>query len=143
LERVIRQKLEVEGREFEFTAVSMGNPHCSIFVDDFDSFDWRALGASIETHQAFPERTNVEFVRVKNRHEIEVRFWERGCGETLASGTGSCGAALASMLNELTENKVRVITPGGALMVEWQDDGSVVQTGEACPVYRGEWITDS
>ncbi|MBO0719738.1 MAG: diaminopimelate epimerase [Blastocatellia bacterium] len=143
LERVIRQKLEVEGRELEFTAVSMGNPHCSIFVDDFDSFDWRALGAAIETHQAFPERTNVEFVRVNNRHEIEVRFWERGCGETLASGTGSCGAALASMLNELTENEVRVVTPGGELIVEWRDDGSVVQTGDARPVYHGEWIIDN
>jgi diaminopimelate epimerase len=138
-ERVVRQRLEVEGRGLEFTAVSLGNPHCSIFVDDFDSYNWRALGAAIEVHKAFPERTNVEFIRVNNRQEIEVRFWERGCGETLASGTGSCAAALASMLNELTENKVRVVTPGGTLLVTWREDGSVVQTGEACPVYRGEW----
>ena len=143
LDRVIRQRLEVEGHAVEFTAVSMGNPHCSIFVAEFDSLDWRALGAAIEVHPVFPERTNVEFVRVKDRQEIEVRFWERGCGETLASGTGSCGAALASMLNGLTENKVRVVTPGGRLLVEWRDDGSVVQTGEACPVYRGEWIIDN
>jgi diaminopimelate epimerase len=142
LDRVVRQKLDVDGRTIEFTAVSMGNPHCSIFVDNFDSFDWRALGAAIEVHHAFPDRTNVEFVRIIDRNEIEVRFWERGCGETLASGTGSCGAALASMLNGLTDKNVRVLTPGGTLMVEWREDGTVVQTGEACPVYRGEFNGD-
>jgi diaminopimelate epimerase len=140
LEQVVRQKLDVDGRAIEFTAVSMGNPHCSIFVDNFDSFDWRALGAAIEVHHAFPDRTNVEFVRVIDRKAIEVRFWERGCGETLASGTGSCGAALASMLNGLTDKNVSVLTPGGTLMVEWREDGTVVQTGEACPVYRGDLI---
>jgi diaminopimelate epimerase len=142
LERAVSQKLEVGGRTIDFTAVSMGNPHCSVFVDNFDSFDWRALGAAIEVHPAFPDRTNVEFVRVIDRNEIEVRFWERGCGETLASGTGSCGAALASMLNGLTDKNVRVLTPGGTLMVEWREDGTVVQTGEACPVYRGEFNGD-
>jgi diaminopimelate epimerase len=140
LERVVSQKLNVEGRTIDFTAVSMGNPHCSIFVDDFDSLDWRALGAAIEVHQSFPDRTNVEFVRIINRNEIEVRFWERGCGETLASGTGSCGAALASMLNGLTDKKVRVLTPGGPLIVEWREDGTVIQTGEACPVYRATLV---
>jgi diaminopimelate epimerase len=139
LERVVRQKLDVGGRTIEFTAVSMGNPHCSIFVDNFHSFDWRALGAATEVHHAFPDRTNVEFVRVIDRGEIEVRFWERGCGETLASGTGSCAAALASILNGLTDKKVNVLTPGGILIVEWREDGSVVQIGEACPVYQGEW----
>lgn len=139
LERVVRQELEVEGRVWEFTSVSLGNPHCSIFVDDFAACDWRALGAAIEVHQAFPERTNVEFIRVANRQEIEVKFWERGCGETLASGTGSCAAALASMLNQLTDNSVRVVTPGGTLLVEWSEGGAVVLTGDAGPVYRGEW----
>lgn len=140
LDRVIRQPLEVLGQTVEITATSMGNPHCSIFVEDFDRLDWRRLGAAIETHPAFPDRTNVEFVRVLNRHEIEVRFWERGCGETLASGTGSCGAALASMLNELTERKVKVITAAGELIVEWSADNSVIQTGEACAVFSGEWL---
>lgn len=140
LERVIRQRLEVEGQTIEFTATSMGNPHCSLFVEDFDKLDWRALGKALEVHPAFPDRTNVEFVRVLNRQEIEVRFWERGCGETLASGTGSCGAALASMLNDLTERKVTVKTAAGRLLVEWRADGTVVQTGEACAVYQGEWL---
>ena len=139
LERVIRQKIDVDGRALEFTSVSMGNPHCSVFVDDFDRFDWRELGARIEKHRAFPEHTNVEFIRVLNPGEIEVRFWERGCGETLASGTGACAAALASMLNELTDRKVGIVTAAGEILVEWREDGTVVQTGEACAVYRGDW----
>jgi diaminopimelate epimerase len=140
LNRVIGQRLEVDGRSVEFTATSMGNPHCSVFVDDFEKNDWRALGSKIETHAAFPDRTNVEFVRVINRDEIEVRFWERGVGETLASGTGACGAALAAMINGLTAAKVKVITVAGALIVEWRDDGIIVQTGSAAAVYRGEWL---
>ena len=140
LERVIRQPLEVAGQTIEFTATSMGNPHCSLLVNDFEQLDWRALGAALEVHPAFPERTNVEFVRILNRQEIEVRFWERGCGETLASGTGSCGAALAAMLNELTERKVTVKTAVGELLVEWRTDGTVLQTGEACAVFQGNWL---
>ncbi|MDQ3013774.1 MAG: diaminopimelate epimerase [Acidobacteriota bacterium] len=142
LDRVVRQPLEVGGQQIEFTATSMGNPHCSILLnrdDDFDGIDWRKLGAAIETHPAFPDRTNVEFIRVLNRDQIEVRFWERGVGETLASGTGSCGAALAVMLNELTEREVKVVTAAGELIVAWRGDNTVLQTGEARFVYRGEW----
>ncbi len=140
LAQVIRQKLNVDGQDIEFTATSMGNPHCSILVDDFDALDWRKLGAAMETHAAFPDRTNVEFVRVVNRDEIEVRFWERGVGETLASGTGACGAALAAMLNGLVERKVKVVTVKGAMAVEWRSDDVVTQTGEARAVFSGEWI---
>ena len=139
-ERVIRQQLLVDGRRIEFTATSMGNPHCSLFVDDFSGLDWRALGAKLEHHPAFPERTNVEFVRVVSRREIEVRFWERGVGETLASGTGACGAALAAMLNGYTGRRVSVRTVAGTLAVEWRSDNMVVQTGEARSVYRAEWL---
>ena len=139
-EKVIKQKLQVEGQEIEFTATSMGNPHCSIFVDDFAHINWRRVGAAIEEHPMFPDRTNVEFVRVTSRNEIEVRFWERGVGETLASGTGSCGAALAAMLNELVERTVTVNTAKGKLEVEWRSDDVVLQTGEARAVYSGEWI---
>jgi diaminopimelate epimerase len=139
LDRVIGQRLDVDGQSVEFTATSMGNPHCSVFVDDFERVDWRALGSRIETHAAFPDRTNVEFIRVINRDEVEARFWERGVGETLASGTGACGAALAAMINGLTAAKVKVKTAAGALLVEWRDDGMILQTGEASAVYRGEW----
>jgi diaminopimelate epimerase len=138
LERVVGQTIEVDGRPVTFTATSMGNPHCSLFVEDFE--DWRALGAKLETHPAFPERTNVEFIRVLNDGEIEVRFWERGCGETLASGTGACGAALAAMLNDRTDRRVSVKTQAGELLVEWRADNLIVQTGEARAVYRGEWM---
>jgi diaminopimelate epimerase len=140
LDRVIRQELEFDGQKVEFTATSMGNPHCSVFVDDFETVDWRRLGSKIENHAAFPDRTNVEFVRVINPGEIEVRFWERGVGETLASGTGACGAALAAMINELTGRKVKVTTAAGELLVEWRDDGLILQTGAARVVYRGEWL---
>jgi diaminopimelate epimerase len=146
-EFVIRQPLEVNGQTIRYTASSMGNPHCSLLLDqfgttDFEQVDWRALGAALETHPAFPERTNVEFIRVLDRQTIEVRFWERGVGETLASGTGSCGAALAAMLNELTDRKITVKTAAGELIVEWCDDGTVLQTGEACAVLAGEWLAD-
>jgi diaminopimelate epimerase len=121
----------------------MGNPHCSLFVEDFAGLDWRSLGAALERHPIFPERTNVEFVRVVNRGEIEVRFWERGVGETLASGTGACGAALAAMLNDFADRRLTVRTASGALIVEWRADGVVVQTGEARAVYWGEWLEES
>ncbi len=140
LDRVIRQVLNVDGQSVEFTATSMGNPHCTIIVDDFERIDWRRLGSRLETHAAFPDRTNVEFMRVINRHEIEVKFWERGVGETLASGTGACGAALAAMINDLTELKVKVRTAAGELLVEWRNDGMILQTGLAALVYRGEWL---
>ncbi|MBK7601135.1 MAG: diaminopimelate epimerase [Acidobacteria bacterium] len=140
-DKVVRQKLVVDGRTFEFTSVSMGNPHCSIFVDDFDDIDWRELGAKIEMHQSFPDRTNVEFIRVVNRDRIEVRFWERGCGETLSSGTGSCAAAIASMLNGLIENMVTVVTVAGELHIQWLDNGKVLQTGEARAVFKGRWLS--
>jgi diaminopimelate epimerase len=140
LDRVIAQRLEIDGCTVEFTATSMGNPHCTIFVTDFENNDWRSLGASIERHSIFPERTNVEFVRVLSRNEIEVRFWERGVGETLASGTGSCGAAIASMLNGYTDRSVTVRTVAGSLKVDWRPDGTVLQTGEAYQVFRGEWL---
>lgn len=146
LERVVWQPLDVLGWTVEFTSVSMGNPHCSIFLNDrlpdFERIDWRRLGAAIEKHPAFPECTNVEFIHVLNRDEIEVRFWERGCGETLASGTGACAAALAAMLNELTERRVKVRTAAGELLVEWRADDVVVQTGAARAVYRGEWLSE-
>lgn len=139
-EKVIGQKLQAGGQEIAFTATSMGNPHCSIFVGDFAALDWRKLGAAIETHPLFPDRTNVEFVQVHSRNEIEVRFWERGVGETLSSGTGSCGAALAAMLNGLVERTVTVKSAQGQLVVEWRNDDVVLQTGEARGVYSGEWI---
>ena len=143
LEQVVDYPLDVEGDTFSVTALEMGNPNCAIFVEDFDSLDWRGVGRAIEKHRQFPERTNVEFIHVLDRNKIELRIWERGVGETTASGTCSCAAAIASMINGLTDRQVEVQTPGGSVNVQWQDDGEVVLTGIAGIVYQGEWLVDS
>lgn len=143
-ERVTDYPIEVEGESLRVTALSMGNPNCCIFVKDFESLDWRRLGRALETHQQFPERTNVVFVRVRDRNRIEVRLWERGVGETFSSGTCSCAAAVASCLNNLTERRVSVETPGGLIEVEWREtDGEVLMTGRADVVYSAEWLDKS
>jgi diaminopimelate epimerase len=145
LERVVDHPLEVApGETVRVTALEMCNPNCCLFVDDFEGVDWRRLGRLIESHARFPERTNVEFIRVVSRERIEVRIWERGVGETLSSGTGSSAAAVAACVNGLTGRRVTVETPGGRLEVEWRDvDGEVVLTGEAEVVYRGEWLKET
>ena len=129
-----------DGETVSVIALQMCNPNCCVFVDDFEGVDWRRLGRIIESHPQFPERTNVEFVRVRDRGHVEVRVWERGVGETLSSGTGACASAVASAFNNLTDRRVRVEMPGGLLEVEWRDDGEVLLTGSAGIVYTGEWI---
>lgn len=139
-ERVTDYPLTIDGQVLRVTALSMGNPNCCIFAPDFDQLDWRRIGRQLETHEQFPERTNVVFVRVRDRSNIEVRLWERGVGETFSSGTCSCAAAVASALNELTERRVSVHTPGGIIEVEWRTgDNEVVMTGRADIVYSGDW----
>src|SRR5205807_5761779 len=138
-ERVIDYPLVVNGETFSVTALQMGNPNCCIFLDDFDRLDWRRVGRAIETHAQFPDRTNVTFIRVLDRQQIELRIWERGVGETTASGTCSCAAAVASMINGKTDRRVKALTPGGQVNIYWRDDGEVVLTGSAEFIYRGEW----
>ena len=130
------------GERVAVTALQMCNPNCCVFVEDFDGTDWRRLGRALESHAAFPERTNVEFVRVLDRQNIEARVWERGAGETLSSGTGACAAAVASMVGGRTDRHVAVRMPGGTLEVLWRGDGEVVLTGTAEVVYRGEWLKE-
>jgi diaminopimelate epimerase len=142
VERVISYPLAVEGERWPITALSIGNPHCCIFLDDFAGLDWRRLGGLIESHHQFPERINVTFVRVVDRANIEVRIWERGVGETFSSGTCSCAAAIASIINGLTERSLTVQTPGGNIAVEWREDGQIVLTGRADVVYSGEWLRE-
>jgi diaminopimelate epimerase len=122
------------------TVTSMGNPHCTVFVKNFESCDWRSLGKEIERDRHFPNRTNVEFVRILSRHRIEVRFWERGVGETMSSGTGSCGAAVASILNGFTARKVTAQTPAGNLEIEWPEGGEVLLTGPAVRIATGTYF---
>jgi diaminopimelate epimerase len=142
-EEVIDYELDVEGESCPVTALQMGNPNCCIFVDDFGALDWRKIGRTIETHEQFPDRTNVVFVRVEDRNTIELRIWERGVGETEASGTCSCAAAVAAMIKGETERLVNVLMPGGRAKIQWRPDGEVVITGTAEVVYGGNWLTQT
>ncbi len=139
MEPVVGFPLPLPSGARKVTVTSMGNPHCSLLVENFD-WDWKALGAEIETHSFFPNRTNVEFFRPLSRHEIEVRFWERGVGFTLSSGTGSCGAAVAAILGGLVETPVTVRTLAGDLGVRWEKDG-VHLRGPAELVCKGEFYS--
>jgi diaminopimelate epimerase len=158
------------------TVTSLGNPHCSIFVKDFESIDlfpqskvathvapgfspasaalkggatlpeaeglrleWERLGSEIETNPLFPNRTNVEFVNVISRKEITVRFWERGVGHTMSSGTGSCAATVASILDGRTERQVRVRTEAGSLLVAWPENGEIILTGPVERIAQGTY----
>lgn len=114
------KKLTALDREFEITPVSMGNPHCVIITDEDPMKLAQTYGPFIEKHEFFPEKTNTEFVRVKSRMEIDMRVFERGCGITLACGTGACASVVACVLNNLTENKVKVNLLGGPVFIEWQ-----------------------
>ena len=142
-ERVIDYPLDVDGVIFPVTAVQVGNPNCCIFVDSFDQIEWRRIGRLIENHKQFPDRTNVIFVRVLDRGTIELRIWERGVGETTASGTCSCASAVAAMINEKVDRRVKAVMEGGQVEIEWRDDGEVVLTGSAQVIYHGEWLTSA
>lgn len=131
--------LMVNGAEYAIGAVSMGNPHAVIQVDDLDSVNVGSIGAAIESHQQFPKRVNVGFVQVINRHEIRLRVYERGAGETLACGTGACAAvAVLNMLGEVDED-VTVNLSGGALQINWSGEGqNLLMTGPATSVFQGQ-----
>jgi diaminopimelate epimerase len=137
VERVVNYPFET----FQITAMQMGNPNCCIFVENFDALDWRRIGKQIENHPQFPDRTNVVFVRVIDRKLIELRIWERGVGETTASGTCSCAGAVAAMVNDKADRNVRVVMEGGEVKIQWRpDDDQVVITGTAEVVYSGQWL---
>jgi diaminopimelate epimerase len=143
MDKVIDYQLDFDDGSVKVTALQMGNPNCCIFVDDFDSLEWRQIGRRIETHEQFPDRTNVVFIRVADRNTIELRIWERGVGETEASGTCSCAAAVAAMIKGETERLVNVLMPGGRAKINWRgngDGGEVVITGAAEVVYEGDWL---
>ena len=137
---VLEEPLQLaDGRTVFVTCANIGNPHAVIFVEDAAAVDLFDLGPKIETHPAFPARTNVEFVNVLDRDNIVMRIWERGSGVTMASGSGSCGAALASMITGRVNRRVFVHLPYGVLAIEWAEDGSVYQEGPATEVYSGAW----
>jgi diaminopimelate epimerase len=137
---VLRHPVEVDGQAFAFTAVSMGNPHCVIYVDDATTVDLAKWGAPLEVHPLFPRKINVEFATVKNRTHVDMRVWERGAGPTLACGTGACATAVASVLNGYTERTVTVSLKGGDLLIEWNEaDNHVYMTGPAAEVFSGQF----
>jgi len=139
-EKIIDYPLSIIRKIYPITAVSLGNPHCAIFFDRFPArIEWHQIGREIELHPFFLKKTNVEFIRVLNREEIEVLFWERGVGETLSSGSGSCAAAVAAILKDLTDQKVKVRTSMGVLEVEWKEQ-KVFQSGPAEIVLEGKYI---
>ncbi len=135
--QVIAEKITAAGQVYEFTAVSMGNPHCIIFVTKDPEEDLTGVGALLERHSFFPEKTNVEFVQVINREEVRVWVFERGVGPTLACGTGACATVVAAVLNGLTDRKVKVNLPGGSLKIIWSEDGRVFMEGPAEFVFSG------
>ena len=137
--RIIDAPLEVEGKIYYMTGVSMGNPHTVVYVDDVKGLDLLKIGPSFENHKRFPERINTEFAHVLDRKTVEMRVWERGSGETLACGTGACAVAVASILNGLTEDRVTVKLLGGDLLIEWDKEADkVYMTGPAKVVFDGE-----
>lgn len=135
---VISEPLTILDKDFMITCVSMGNPHCVIFVDDLENFPVSTYGPLIENHQLFPRRTNVEFVQVISRSEVCQRTWERGAGETLACGTGSSAVMAACVLNDRTERKILNHLLGGDLEMEWAEDGNIYMTGPAVEVFNGD-----
>ena len=135
----LRVPIEVAGELVPVTCVSMGNPHCVVFVDALSDRRVHEQGPRIEHHPAFPRRTNVEFAQVVSPGEVRLRVWERGSGETMACGTGACAAVVAGVLAGVCEQRVLCRLPGGDLEVEWSAAGSVYLTGPAVEVFSGEW----
>ena len=137
-EQVIDEPIEVDGKEYHMTGVSMGNPHAVIYVDDVKGLDLEKIGPKFENHERFPKRINTEFVHCIDRQTVEMRVWERGSGETLACGTGACAVAVSSILNNLTDTQVTVKLLGGDLQIEWdQKKNHVFMTGPAKVVFDG------
>lgn len=136
--RVIAEEIDAGGYKFLYSAVSMGNPHCVIFLEPGREVPVEVCGPLLEKHHFFPQGANVEFCRVKNDGAVEVRVWERGAGATLACGSGACAAVVAGVLNDRLKRQATVYLPGGALQVEWSESGTVFMEGPAAEVFEGE-----
>lgn len=136
---VIAENIEVAGNTYKMTCVSMGNPHAVVFMEDVANLEIEKIGPLFENHQRFPRRTNTEFVKVIDRNNVEMRVWERGTGETLACGTGTCATVVACVLNNLTEDEVNVKVLGGLIKIKWDREANLVyMTGPAATVFEGE-----
>ena len=137
--QVVNEDITVDGQTYKMTCVSMGNPHAVVYVDDVDNLPIEEIGPKFENHERFPRRVNTEFVKVLDRHTVQMRVWERGSAETLACGTGACAVAVSCILNGLTEDEVTVKLLGGDLEIQWdQEKNTVYMTGPATVVFDGE-----
>ncbi len=138
-EDCINQPIEVDGKVYHMTCVSMGNPHAVVYVDDAEQLELEKIGPLFENHERFPARINTEFVKLIDKKTLQMRVWERGSGETLACGTGACAVAVASVLNGMTEEEVTVKLLGGELQIRWdRTENAVYMTGPAAVVFDGE-----
>ena len=141
-DKKIKAKFKINKKEFEFTCVSIGNPHAVTFVKDLSKIEINMYGPIFENLNIFPEKTNVEFVEIVDKDNIKMRVWERGTGETLACGTGACSSVVAGYLNNFTNRKVNVELLGGNLGVEWKSNNHIYMNGPAVTVFKGEWINE-
>lgn len=139
-EKMINKPVKVDGKTFNITCVSMGNPHAVTFINDTDNLEIEKIGPKFENNEIFPDKINTEFIQIIDKKTVKMRVWERGSGETFACGTGACASVVASVLNRLTENKVTVKLLGGELEIEYnQDENTVYMTGPARVVFTGEY----
>jgi diaminopimelate epimerase len=140
-QKIVEQAIEIEGREWLMTCLSMGNPHAVFFCDDVAAIELERIGPAVENHRLFPNRTNVHFVQINTPGDISMRSWERGSGVTLACGTGACACCVASVLTGRTSRVCKVHLPGGDLELNWsQEDNCVYMTGPATEVFEGFWL---
>jgi diaminopimelate epimerase len=140
-EKVINKLLKVNDIDYFVSCVSMGNPHCLVFVDDINSIDLSQIGPLFEHHSCFPQRTNTEFIQVIRPNYVKMKVWERGAGITLACGTGACATVVAGVLNNQCDRITTVELPGGCLEIEWsEEDNHVYMTGPATKVFSGKII---
>jgi diaminopimelate epimerase len=138
MDAVIDQRVTADGREFLISCINVGNPVACTFVEEFDP-EWRKYGEILETHEFFPDRANIVFVKVLDNENIELRIWERGAGETPASGTCATGAAILGAYTGRTDRAVSVLTEGGTTEIFWRKDGEILITGRADLAFCGEW----
>ncbi len=141
--KVVNETLTVDGKDWQVTCVSMGNPHCITFVGDVEAVPLTGIGPLFENHKAFPARINTEFVEVVRPDYLKMKVWERGAGATLACGTGACALLVAAALNEKCDRKATVELPGGNLEIEWAQNNRVYMTGPATLVFGGDVFVDA
>ncbi|MBU3087872.1 diaminopimelate epimerase [Clostridium gasigenes] len=141
-ENIINEKITIDEIDYYITCISMGNPHCVVFIDDIDNLDLKTIGPKFENHSMFPDRINTEFVEIIDENTVKMRVWERGSDETLACGTGACAVVVASVLNNYCkkDNDITVKLLGGDLTIKYQSDGFVYMTGTADFVFDGTYI---